>query len=127
MVISGTVQGEAARKYGEFTYRKPIPSHIDIWQLDPERVNPTQEFPRYVNPPRQPATKIVELADYEIEVSDIAYSLDSRVEVRLIANEYTEANEDRVVATALIGPQNRNTKFYEYVLEEAFRTGEQND
>ena len=97
MIVRITVQGEAARKYREFTYLKPIPLPIDIRHIDPERVNPAQEFPRYIDTPREPAIKVVELADCEIEVSDTDVPNKYLVQVRMIPNDYTPAKASRVV------------------------------
>ena len=66
--ITGSVRGEAARKYPGFTYRLPIMRRIDIWSVDPNRLHPTQEYPRSVNKPDQPYTQTIDVADYEIIV-----------------------------------------------------------
>ena len=38
MEYQGTVQGEAARLYAGYTYRKPVMARVDVWQFDPERL-----------------------------------------------------------------------------------------
>lgn len=73
--ITGSVRGEAARKYPGFTYRLPIMRRIDIWSVDPNRLHPTQEYPRSVNKPDQPYTQTIDVADYEIIVGGGRWTL----------------------------------------------------
>lgn len=126
MIIHSTVQGEAARKYGEFTYLKPIPLPIDIRHIDPERVNPAQEFPRYVDIPREPATKVVELADCEIEVSGTDVPNNYLVQVRMIPNDYTPAKASRVVGEMNVSiATDLSRELEDLILGRFFKTGEQ--
>lgn len=97
MEFLGTVQGAAARKYAEYTYGKPVMAHLDIWQLDPERLHPAHEYPRSVNPPRQPNTKAVELADYSVRVGAVGDDGMSVVQVWMLPNKYTAATEPGLV------------------------------
>lgn len=97
MEFLGTVQGAAARKYAGFTYRKPLRTHLDIWQLDPERLNPAHEYPRSVNPPIQPNTKFVELTDYAVRIGATGDDGMSLVQVWVMPNEYTSATEPMMV------------------------------
>lgn len=90
MRLSGTVQGAAARKYAGFTYLKPVLARVDIWQLDPDRLYPTHVYPRFPRPPSQPNTKIVELADYMVDVGDERINGMSTVQVWMMPNEYPE-------------------------------------
>ena len=55
--VRGTVQGAAARKHPEYMYLKPILVPLDIFQLDPERLRASDEYPRSVNPPSLPAIR----------------------------------------------------------------------
>lgn len=97
MGFSGTVQGAAARKYAGFTYRKPVLAHVDIWQLDPDRLHPAHEYPRCSSPPNQSNMKVLELADYTVEVSDAGSDGMSLVQVWMQPNKYTQANEPLLV------------------------------
>lgn len=97
MEFRGLVQGAAARKYAGFTYRKPVPARVDRWQLDPERLHPAHEYPRSVNPPSQPNTQAVELADYSVRVGAAGDDGMSPVQVWMLPNEYTAATEPLLV------------------------------
>ena len=90
MRLSWTVQGGAASKYAGFTYLKPMRTRVDIWQRDSDRLCPTHEYPRFPRPPSQPNTKIVELADYMVDVGDERINGMSTVQVWMMPNEYTE-------------------------------------
>ncbi len=91
MEYPGTVQGEAARLYAGYTYRKPVMARVDIWQLDPERLHPAHEYPRSVNPPSQPNTKTVDLADYVVRIGASGSDGMSPVQVWMQPNKYTAA------------------------------------
>lgn len=93
MEFQGTVQGAAARKYAGYTYRKPVKSSVDIWQLDPERLHPAHEYPRSVNPPSQPSTQFVELANYSVRVGATGNDGMSTVQVWMLPNKYTAATK----------------------------------
>lgn len=97
MIFRGTVQGADARKYAGYTYRKPLKSHVDIWQLDPERLSPWNEYPRSVNPPGQPNLKYVDLADYSVNVSGPDSCCMCTVQVWMQPNQYTEARTPLLV------------------------------
>ena len=93
----GTVHGEAARAYAGYTYRKPLMSPVNIWQLDPERVRPTHEYPRSVNPPSPPNIRVVELADYVVRIGATdSYGM-KPLQVWMQPNEYTAARQRRLV------------------------------
>lgn len=97
MEYPGTVQGEAARLYAGYTYRKPVMARVDIWQLDPERLHPAHEFPRSVNPPSQPNTQAVDLADYVVRIGACGNDGMSPVQVLMQPNEYTAASKPLLV------------------------------
>lgn len=97
MEFRGTVQGAAARKYAGYTYRKPVMARVDIWQLDPERLHPAHEYPRSVNPPSQPNTQAVDLADYVVRLGASGNDGMSPVQVWMQPNEYTAARKPLLV------------------------------
>lgn len=97
MDYPGMVQGEAARLYAGYTYRKPVMVRVDAWQLDPERLHPAHEYPRSVNAPSQPNTQAVELADYSVRVGAAGDDGMSLVQVWMLPNEYTAAAEPLLV------------------------------
>lgn len=97
MEFRGTVHGAAAREYDGFSYLRPVMQSVDIWQLDPERVFPTSEFPRFVNPPSQPNLETVQLADYVVKVGAVGSDGISTVQVWMQSNEYTAAKVPMLV------------------------------
>jgi hypothetical protein len=97
MEFPGTVQGEAARLYAGFTYRKPVMAPVDIWQLDPERLHPAHEYPRSVNKPSKNPLRTVELADYVVKIGGAGSDGMSAVHVWMQPNEYTEARKPMLV------------------------------
>ena len=98
MDYPGTVQGEAARLYTGFTYRKPVVTCIDsILQFDPERLYQTSEYPRSVNPPSRPNMQTVDLADYVVRIGDSGNDGVSLVQIWMCPNEYTAARTPLLV------------------------------
>ena len=97
MDYPGTVQGEAARLYACYTYRKPVMVPVDIWHLDPERLHPAHEYPRSVNPPSQPNMQTVELADYVVRFCASGNDGMSTVQVWMQPNDYTAARKPLMV------------------------------
>jgi hypothetical protein len=97
MEYPGTVQGEAARLYAGYTYRKPVMVRVDAWQFDPERLHPAHEYPRSVSPPSQPNAQAVDLADYVVRVGSSGNDGMSPVQVWMQPNEYTAARKPLLV------------------------------
>ena len=97
MEFPGTVQGTAARKFAGFTYRHPAVSTMDLWNLDPERLNYADAYPRSVNPPCQPNTKTVDLADYVVKIGATSSDGTIRLQVYVLPNQYTSAKEPLLV------------------------------
>lgn len=96
MIIKGTVQGDAARMYRDFTYTKPIYQKLQsVWDVDPERLNYCDEYPRSVNPPKEDSYKTVELADYTVQIS--ASDGIGTIDVCMQPNSYTYARVARQV------------------------------
>ena len=118
MYFKGSVRGVAARKYAGFTYRKPIMASIDMWQLDPERLNYADEHPRSVNPPSQPNTEAVELADYAVMIGERGADGTSKVQVFVLPSDYTVATEQLLVCEFFVS--NAFELRHEYV-DEALR------
>ena len=77
--------------------RKPAMARVDIWQLDPERLHPAHEYPRSVNPPSQPNTQTVDLADYVVRIGASGNDGMSPVQVWMRPNEYTAARQPLLV------------------------------
>jgi hypothetical protein len=99
MIITGTVQGDAAKMRPEFAYRKPIMRRIkSAWDVDPERLNYADEYPRSVNPPcSMPQLESVTLADYEMVVKRGGATGWDMIQVWMRPNAYTQAKEPRLV------------------------------
>lgn len=113
MEFTGTVQGAAARKYAGFTYRKPVRAHVDVWQLDPERLHPAHEYPRSVNPPGQPNLQAVEVVNYSVRIGVLGIDGMSLVQVWVLPNEYTAATEPLMVCEFKVA--NALTLCHEYL------------
>lgn len=98
MITQGTVQGAAARRYPEFTWRKPVLRPITtIWDLDPERLTAADPYPRSVNPPSAAPAPYVELVDYEVRIGSAQPTGLAPVSVWLVPNEYTQSKVPRCV------------------------------
>ena len=102
--VRGTVQGEAARKYPEYTYLKPILVPLDIFQLDPERLRASDEYPRSVNPPSLPAIRTKDLADYCVTAGPEDAAGQCKVEVVLLPNEHTCAKKPKSIFRVWVSP-----------------------
>lgn len=113
-----TVRGPAASRHPAFTYRKPIRATIDIWQLDPERLHPANEYPRSVNPPSAPTLRIEELADCAVRLGRAGTDGLSLLQVVMQPNEFTAARKELLVCEFSVS--NAFTLRHEYV-DEALR------
>lgn len=112
MEFKGTVQGSSARRFAGFTYRKPILPRVDIFQLDPERLHPANEYPRSVNPPSQPDTQVVDLADYTVRIGSSGGDGLSPLQVWMQPNKYTQARAPMLVSEVKVA--NANIMAHEY-------------
>jgi hypothetical protein len=97
MEFTGHVQGAAARRYAGFAYRVHVLTEVSMRQLDPERLNYADEYPRSVNPPSQPNTQAIELADYVVRFGGMGNDGMSPVQVWMQPNEYTAARKPLLV------------------------------
>ena len=95
MIVTGTVQGAAARRYPEYLYLKPVLVPLDIFQLDPERLRASDEYPRSVNPPSLQALPAKELADYCVTSGPEDAIGMCNVQVLLMPNEHTWAKNPK--------------------------------
>lgn len=93
MEFRGTVQGEAARKYAGYTYRKALIEPLTLHSADPDRLNPMHEFPRFCPPPSLDGPRIVDLANYMVKFGQTGHDGMATVEVFVMPNEYTAAKE----------------------------------
>lgn len=119
MEYQGTVQGEAARRYAGYTYRKPVMAQVDIGQLYPERLHPAQEYPRSVNPPSPPNLQTVDLADYMVRIGASVNDSTTPVQVWMMPNEYTAARKPLLVCE--FNASNVLTLRHEYRAEAEWR------
>lgn len=104
MRITGCVQGEYARRYSGFTYRLPIVAPVDIWTVDPDRLHPTQEYPRFVSKPCEPAMRTVDRADFEIVVSAPDPTGWRQAELWMLPHKtYTDAKTRQLVFSVAVG------------------------
>lgn len=102
--VRGTVQGAAARKHPEYMYLKPILVPLDIFQLDPERLRASDEYPRSVNPPSLQALPAKELADYCVTAGPEDAAGQCKVQVVLLPNEHTCAKKPKIIFQAWVSP-----------------------
>lgn len=91
MEFRGTVQGGAARKYAGFTYHKAIIYPITMHSVDPDRLYPMHEYPRFCPAPSQPDIRTIDLADYVVKFGHEDHGGMTSVEVWILPNEYTAA------------------------------------
>lgn len=126
-VATGTVQGAAAREYPEYRYLKPILVPLDIFQLDPERLRASDEYPRSVNRPSLPVLRAKELADYSVSVGPKDSAGMHLVRVTLEPNEHTAARKPKDVFEVWVSSPVVNMASYsrrtilDEVLRRAFR------
>jgi hypothetical protein len=85
MEFTGHVQGAAARRYAGFAYRVHVFTEV------------ADEYPRSVNPPSQPNTQAIELADYVVRFGGMGNDGMSPVQVWMQPNEYTAARKTLLV------------------------------
>ena len=97
MELIGRVQGLAARKYGEFTYRLAIPTEVSMLSIDPDGLNPLHEYPRFVSKPSEPHLSVVELADYVVKILPPENAGMHSVQVWMMPNQYTSSKIERLV------------------------------
>lgn len=113
VIVTGKVHGKAARKFAGYCYRKPIKSRIDIFSIDPARLNPLHEYPRIVEKPMYLAEcKTVDLADYETAISAMNDRCESQLTITMLPNEYTQAEVPLVVYEMTINGMLPNIGFY---------------
>jgi hypothetical protein len=66
MILKGTIQGEASRGYGGYSYRRAVIRPIScIWDIDPDRFYADKPYPRFTGI-HQLQPNYIELLDYEI-------------------------------------------------------------
>ena len=70
---------------------------MDAWNIDPDRLHPANEYPRFVSPPSAPNTRHVDLADYVVKIGDNSSNGMSRVQLWMRPNEYTTAKAEKLV------------------------------
>ncbi len=124
MKQTGTVQGEAARRYRMFCYRKAILQPIDALTVhEHTRLRYDQEYPRYLNPPTHISMKTVDLCDYEVVFVRGPWRMQftETLQVRLLPNDYTWAKEPKVIWSANVANSNLHHKEYiDKALKEVF-------
>lgn len=72
------------------------------FQLDPERLRASDEYPRSVNLPSRPVMPASELADYSVSVGRKDSSGMHLVKVTMEPDEYTSARKPRAVLEVLV-------------------------
>jgi len=94
MEFVGKVQGEYARRFPEFCYRRPV-----MRPLEPEHppLSVLSEYPRFIRPVAAHAhIPVLELADYTVIVGEMDDSCMSVVQLWMKPNGYTLAKAPRI-------------------------------
>lgn len=98
MIVTGKVHGAAARKYYDYCYRRPVKTRLDIFSIDPSRIDPLHEYPRILEKPMYSAEcKTIDLADYEAVIGAMNEKVESRLTITMLPNEYTQAEVPLIV------------------------------
>jgi hypothetical protein len=101
--IVGKIQGDRALLFPDFYYRKPIVRPItSIFDLDPYRLNPTEEYPRSVCSPRDHVAPITTETLVDFAVEFIVKNWCTEVTVWLLHNEYTSSRKDQAVLSVTL-------------------------
>jgi hypothetical protein len=123
ILVSGKVQGQAAQKFPEFRYRQavPPPPISSIWDLDPNRLYPDREFPRYTSISQTTFTAI-DVADYEVEIADDGTSqFRYRVQLFMVPGRFTPMAQGRLqVLEFFCTPELDTKQIVDIALREAF-------
>jgi hypothetical protein len=120
--ITGTVQGEYARRYPSYMYRKPVEEPLAPYEMYADRVYWDREYPRWTEGLPLAAIQCVELADYSITTDDHPFYPKAilRVEVWLQPNQYTAAKNAVLLREFMISLELFLTK-WEDVRDELIR------
>jgi len=121
MRFTGTVHGDAAEKYGEFCYREPIMEEVTSFSIDPMRLHPMYEFPRYTDKPELQQFRTTSLADYSINIGDFDAQMRRTVSVFMEPSDRTtRASEPSLVYECSCKSLNIDD-IKSHVLREVFR------
>jgi hypothetical protein len=85
MFTSGKLNADVVKNFFEHTYYLPIKNEVNLRSIDPDRVNPLSEYPRWTGKPSLPIHNKQGLIDYRIMTKGNVF------EVWLLANEFTPA------------------------------------
>jgi hypothetical protein len=127
--IRGTRQVYGAHRFPDYTYKQAVHAPIDLWSVDPARLNPCEQFPRSDNPIRIRPLPYVDLIDYCLKISedDVAMRLGTGVaQVWLQPNKYTAAREEKKVWECTVGsslylfPADIYDKWIDWLVSRAF-------
>jgi hypothetical protein len=96
--ITGTVQGEYARRYPSYMYRKPVEEPLAPYELYADRVYWDRAYPMWTEGLPLAAIQCVELADYSITIEWPNEVGRLWVEIRMVPNdELTDARTPMLV------------------------------
>lgn len=117
MTHTGKIYGRAASKFPAYRYRRPITSKLRIRDMDPNRLNWMNEYPRdkaiFIE-----ACKFVEVADYEVRL-DFGGAMSTgraAASVILLPGKYTIARVPLIVLQADISQMAGDEKIVEQEL-----------
>lgn len=123
-----TIRGTAVYRhigFYEFVYQRDVPVDLDIWALDPYRIDPMHEYPRYKSKPTDQNLKVVQLFDFEIRFVEPSRKQSDpfikSVEVYLVGNSYTANKREAKIFEMLCQCLTESKKSLEdYILQSAF-------
>jgi hypothetical protein len=120
--ITGTVQGEYARRYPSYMYRKPVEEPLAPYELYADRVYWDREYPRWKEAIGSNKIRFVELADYSVPTRvNPLYPNVIRVEIWAQPNQYTKAKDAMLLREFVISRELFLNTWKDWLLDELIR------
>lgn len=108
MQKKGTVQEPYASKHPEFRYRRALKTDLAVRQAPPDHA------------PSRPVFNTVEVADYELTMRRKKGEDFYTIEVTMLPNEYTQANQPKVVVRFFAGAKSLPDEIEREAMHRAF-------
>jgi hypothetical protein len=121
MILTGTLQGQYARRFPDFCYRKVIIEKVTPQSFDPYRLNWMNEFPRWSSPITPQNMQYDEFVDYSI-VSELDYiSGMQEVTMNLLPSQYRSSKKSVTIYKILVHYSIQLKEIEDYILKEISR------
>ncbi len=121
MEFKGHIEGNTTKRYPDFSYRVPIFAPISVRQLDPERLNYMDEYPRSVNPPEKLILREKTVIDFVVRIGKRRVDGLSPVQVWLKPNKYTQSKAELMVFEYLVANAlELRHEYYNEAIDRAF-------